>query len=241
MKNFLRPLMALLVLTAASCSKDDGTASDPNGTVMLNMLDESNGKTILGDSGIYIDKAQNFVAGGDCSLFAFGSAASLGSARVKSLENPTLRIAVQAGHAYVACRRGAMVVFPSGKMALPIWDNRVNYLKFYVTSQLKEGDNIIGAAVKYVTVKPETYGLPEYESIVLTIDFNNYNLNDEVALTLPDADLEYDFHGNADITCEKRGRKLFFRASSVYGNTGGYVLYLRIRESYTKVYVEFVQ
>ena len=45
MKRFLLPLVcAALAFGVASCSDDD-TPGDPAGTVMLNMLDEHNGRT----------------------------------------------------------------------------------------------------------------------------------------------------------------------------------------------------
>ena len=68
MKRFLLPLVcAALAFGVASCSDDD-TPGDPAGTVMLNMLDEHNGRTLLDDSDIYINDAGNFVSGGDCSF-----------------------------------------------------------------------------------------------------------------------------------------------------------------------------
>lgn len=235
MKNLLWPILALLAFAATSCSNDDDTPSDPQGTVALNMLDESNGKTMLENSGIYIDKAQNFVTGSDCYLFPLGKASGLGAARVKAMSNPVSRAAVEAGTVFVAARPGALMEFPSGAKALKIKDSRVNYIKYYVISSLKEGDKTIGAAVKYAILTPETYGLPDPESIALTIDLRNYNYDDKVALTLSDSDFEYDFHGDNNVACVKKGRKLLFSVEG-YVNSE-YTLYLRIRESYTKVYV----
>lgn len=238
MKNLLLPMLALLAVTVSSCSKDDDIPSDPSGTVSLNMLDESNGKTMLEDSGIYIDKAQNFVTGDNCDLFPLGKVSGLGAARVKSLNNSVVRAAVEPRTAFVAARPGALIVFPSGAKALPIKNNRVNYIKYYVTSQLKEGDKTIGAAIKYAFVTPETYGLPDPESIALTIDLAHYNYDDEVSLTLSDPDFEYDFRGDDYVSCVKKGRKLLFKVEGVVSYE--YTLYLRIRESYTKVYVKVV-
>ena len=88
MKRFLLPLVCVaLAFGVASCSDDD-TPGDPAGTVMLNMLDEHNGRTLLDDSDIYINDAGNFVSGGDCSLFMLGKASGLGAVRIASLRNP---------------------------------------------------------------------------------------------------------------------------------------------------------
>ena len=43
-----------------NCSDDD-TPDDPADTITLNMLNEHNGKTYLGESKTYINEANNFV------------------------------------------------------------------------------------------------------------------------------------------------------------------------------------
>lgn len=229
--------LAALAFSAASCSDDD-TPSDPEGTVALNMLDEQNGKTLLGDSGIYIDKAQNFVAGGNCLIFALGKSGGLGAVKVNSFENPVQQAAVQAGYGYAAVRPSALMEFSSGKLALPIGNNGVNYLKFYVVSSLSAENKTVGAAVKYAAVMPEAYGLPEYGSTVLRIDGANYNhLGQEVSFSLPSKDVEYYLRNEGyDIYCEQRGSKLVFRLEDWFAHE--FELYLRIRGSYTKVYVD---
>ena len=147
-KIFLPLLLAAVVGGAPSCSDDDGVPGDPEGTVSLNMMDESNGKTVLDNSGIYIDKAQNFVTGGNCVLFAFGKVGGLGAVAPKSLETSTTIAAVEAGHGYVAVRPGTLRSFPSGKMAMPIGRQDVNYLKIYVVSPLTAESKTVGAAVR---------------------------------------------------------------------------------------------
>lgn len=237
-KIFLPLLLAAVVGGAPSCSDDDGVPGDPEGTVSLNMMDESNGKTVLDDSGIYIDKAQNFVTGGNCVLFAFGKVGGLGAVAPKSLETSTTIAAVEAGHGYVAVRPGTLRSFPSGKMAMPIGRQDVNYLKIYVVSPLTAESKIVGAAVRYVTAMPGTYKLPEYGSTALRIDHSNYDyLDQEVALSLPGGDVECDLIDNGyDIRCEQRGGKLYIRLGGWFARR--FELYLRSRESYTMVYVD---
>lgn len=236
MKRFFVPLvLTVLTVGGGGCSDDD--TADPSGTVSLNMMDELNGKTLLEDSGIYIDQGQNFVAGDDCLLLDLGAVRGLGAIEVREIGNPVSRAAVVSGHGYAAFRPRTLLRFPSGKMALPVGQNGVNYLKFYVQSPLRSGDATVGAAVKFVFAQPESYGLPEYGSEALVVDSSEYELGQEVSLTLPTSDFEYDFHGmEADaFDCEKRGRKLVFRFHE--WQSGSNPLYLRIRDSYTRVYV----
>lgn len=240
MKKILLPLfLAALAFGASSCSDDDKVPGDPEGTVTLNMLDEQNGKTLLGDSGIYIDKGQNFVAAGtNYDLFVVGKTGGLGAVVPKSLDTRAEQAAVQAGYGYVAARRSDQMEFPSGKQALRIGDTRVKYIKFYVVSPLSQEDKTVGAAVKYAAVMPETYKLPEYGSTVLRIDDSNYDhLGQEVILSLPGGDTEYKFIDDGyDIYCEQRGNKLVFRLGDWFAHQ--FELYLRTQGSYTKVYVD---
>ena len=79
--------LAVLAFSAPSCNDDDNY-SDPEGTVSLNMLDELNGKTLLENSGIYIDKAQNFVGNDYCDLFMLGKSGGLGAVTVRPRCSP---------------------------------------------------------------------------------------------------------------------------------------------------------
>lgn len=96
-------LVTAFVLTAASCSKDE-TPGDPEGTAMLNMYNEQNGKTLLDDSDIYINDAGNFISPSSCQLFMLGARSGLGAVDVSSLTNPAPEVAVMKGYGYAAVR-----------------------------------------------------------------------------------------------------------------------------------------
>lgn len=81
MKKLLLPLLLAAFAVGVSSCSDDKIPGDPEGTVTLNMMDESNGKTMLDDSGIYIDKAQNFVSGDNCVLLRSARSAVWGPLR----------------------------------------------------------------------------------------------------------------------------------------------------------------
>ncbi len=235
-KGFWLPLLAAVALTTGVACSDNDSSGDPEDTVALNMLDEDNGKTLLVNSGIYIDSGMNFVTGDDCLLFSAGKRGGLGSISPDSFDNPVPRIAVQSGHGYFAVRPRALRSFPSGAKALPI-DGSTDYIRFYVLSPLKQGDRTVGAAVKYQVAEPETYGLPRFGSTVLT--FNRATYDDErLTLTLPTSDFEYDFNDYGQVfECSKDGRKLHFRLVE-YPDLGSYALWIRVRGSYTRVHVE---
>lgn len=241
--NLLKPLLlAAVLLAAGGCSNDDAPG-DPEGTVTLNMYDADNGRTLLGYSDIYIDKAQNFVTD-ECELFAVGKASSPGSIRVRGLDTSAPQTAVVPGHGYVAAKARALTTFPSGKKALPI-NGEANYMKFCVVSTIRQEDKPIGAAVKYLTVQPESYGLPEFGSTALVFDLNELwqdNQRNTMTLKLPSAEVEYDLNDPyGQFECEKRSDKLILRIPDLWtegAQEGMFALWLRIRESYTRVYVQ---
>lgn len=240
MKNriWMPLLAAVLTLGGASCSDDD-TPGDPEGTVTVNMYDEENGKTCLGDSEIYIDKGMNFVSGNDCRMFVIGKTDGLGGLTIRELGTSTAQAAVQPGYGYAAVRPRTLHEFPSGKLAISTQSD-VNFMKFYVVSVLENGDEQVGAAVKYVIVRPEQYGLPEFGSTVLDIDLSLYGY-DELPVALPSSDTEYDFDAPSDLfECRKEGSRLLLRVQRYpeEWEWTSYALWLRIRESYTVVYVQ---
>lgn len=232
-------VFAFLVAAQVSCSDDDSQTGDPAGTVSVNMMNENNGKTLLGYSDIYIDGAQNFVTGGECEMFVVGKSNGLGGVSVRALDTSAAQAAVRPGYGYVAVKSRAMTTFPSGKKALPIGRTDVNYMKFYVVSELARDDDRIGAAVRYVTVQPESYGLPEFDTTVLDVNYSVYD-GRELYVTLPSAECEYDFNDEySQFSCTKRGNKLIFEVPSYQeSHEGSFALWIRMRESYTRVFVK---
>ncbi|WP_346702123.1 DUF5036 family protein [uncultured Alistipes sp.] len=244
MKKFLLPLLAAaLAGTTLSCSKDDGDPADPAGTAMLNMFNEQNGKTILSDSDIYIDDAGNFVSPGSCQLFMLGKGSGLGAVRISDLQNPAPQVAVVKNYGYVAVRGVAAYKFPSQCVALPL-DAEIdaNLLRFYVMDNITDPERgTLGAVVKFVIERPQSYWLPEWDSVPYQLDYTSKSLGDEVSVVMPSDNFEAELNGNGEIVCEKRGRNLVFRMIDwpAYGSVKTrYTLRLRVGESYTQVQVE---
>lgn len=52
-------LLFLCSIGFVSCGDDDDN-KDPEGSVTLNMMNEGNGKTLLGQSDVYINNSNNF-------------------------------------------------------------------------------------------------------------------------------------------------------------------------------------
>ena len=95
----------------------------------------------------------------------------------------------------------------------------------------------LGAVVKFVIERPQSYWLPEWDSVPYQLDYTSKSLGDEVSVVMPSDNFEAELNGNGEIVCEKRGRNLVFRMIDwpAYGSVKTrYTLRLRVGESYTR-------
>ena len=116
MKRFLLVTLSACALAFGACSKEDAPKGDPAGSASLNMMNESNGRTMLGGSDVYVDDAGNFVA--SSSVIAYVG-------RVNGLNGVTMRFdnlvrsaAVDVGGGYLVYDGDSLHEFPSGHVAL---------------------------------------------------------------------------------------------------------------------------
>lgn len=235
---FFFSVMLICVTWFVSCDKDDGDNGDIAGTISLNMMNENNGKTELGDSDVYIDHANNFNSN-SCLMVCHGAMNGIGNFPDLKIESVSSKIAVEQGHGYQIFREAAVRLFPSGKFALNIG---ADYYNVYVASYIKQNaaasniNNIIGANVKYVLMDVPDYNLPKnYSYIGVLYNFDRR----ELTIELPVSDFEYepDFADSSYYTIEhgKEGNKLNiklvdFKRSSTYG------FFIRVNNSFTYVY-----
>lgn len=225
--------LSILTLFSASCSNDDDNG-DPDGTITVNMLNEDNGKTILGDSDVYIDNANNFHTYG-CLIAPLGKKGGLGGLPAPALQGLSSNVAVEQGNAYQVFKSRAVMGFPSGKRALNIAGD---YYNVYVVSHIMQGNEVTGATIKFRLEDIPSYGLPEYEHFIGTLEY----VDDEITLTLPNSDFEYYYNdrGSANVyDFRKQGNKLKIKLVEFeYNDYFG--IYIRMQGSYTYVYGDVV-
>ncbi|MDL2243590.1 DUF5036 family protein [Bacteroidales bacterium OttesenSCG-928-J19] len=234
-KLFLSCAISILALSFVSCDNDDdNNSADPAGTVTLNMLDEENGKIMLGNSDVYIDKAYNF-SGYSCLVTSLGSKNGLGSLSSPILKGFGSKSAVEPGCAYQIFNEASLRKFPSGNYALNI---QSDYYNVFVTSQILDEETIVGAQVKYILMNVPSQDLPSFDSFIGTIYSTDYNTY-ELEVTLPSSDFECEPNFASSnyytIEYEKKDNKLIvrlvkFNRSDVFG------FYIRIKDSYTYIY-----
>lgn len=232
-KLFLFSTVLAFVTSFVACSRDDHTPNDPVGTVTLNMLNEDNGRTVLGNSDMYIDNANNFYSRSGL-LSSLGKKNGLGSISDILLIGGTNTVAVEPGKAYQVFNNGAVKQFPSGKLALSIGSN---YYNVYVVSQMKQENTVIGANVKFSLMDVPANGLPKFNLNIGTLDHLNAN-QQEITIELPTSDFEYE--GNFSnlfnvYELVKTENKLTIKLIEYY-SPNDFSFYIRIKDSYTYVY-----
>lgn len=230
-------IISLLICTSLilACSKDE-VSGDPQDTITLNMYDESNGKTLLGFSDVYINNANNFKCSSS-AINGYGAMSGLGVNVSLNLTSSNLvkEIAVKEGHLYQIYSTNSLVQFPSGEYAIGPDDI---YYKMFVSSVITEEDEIIGAEVKYIGKKANLDKLPEFNYHIGTL----YNIGDVVEIEISsniewllERDYEVD---NFDIKMENGKLKITLNSipDKTYGPYGDYRLYIRLGSVYTMIH-----
>lgn len=228
-------LIALTSIFIVSCDKDD--FSDPTDTVTLNMLNEDNGKTMLGTSSVYINKANNFFSKfslGRYSLIAdLGNSKGIGQNFTPKLTNLVLETAVVPGHSYQVFDEGSIIEFPSGTLAISLG---ATYYRIYAVSNLPASGATTGAVVKYTSVYPDAKGLPAYEQELGTMQ----NWGDVLEVAIPKGAEYYydDYRGknvfNMNVVNGKLRIELIVEPYDVYGT---HTIYIRNGTTYSRVLI----
>lgn len=237
MKNLFGMLLLFLsIISFVSCSSDD-ELGDPEGSVTLNMMNEGNGKTLLGASDVYINKSNNFKTS-SCFIANMGESYGLGAPTNTILNNLVQETAVVPKYTYHIYDKNFIRNFPSGNKAIMIGSG---YYKAYVMTPIQKENTTTGAILKYVLTYPETNNLPEYDKIIGNVD----NIGDRIEYTLPeDAELLFsdylDDEKNAfdiQITSEKLEITLLESINQISGPYGDYGIYVRSGSTFS--YIEF--
>ena len=149
--------LLICTILISACKKTNDEAIDPQGTITLNMYDESNGKTMLGNSDVYINNSHNFICSSSV-ISSHGTKVGLGANVPLDLSNLVNEISVKEGYLYSVFDKNSLVTFPSNENALLC---NAAYYKMFVTYIFTEESKPVGAEVKYVLEYPNANGLPE--------------------------------------------------------------------------------
>lgn len=156
MKKLLLPMLPVMALCLTACGEDEPPV--PSDAITLNMMNQSNGQTILGGSDAYINDANNF-ASRYCVFADLGRKGNLGAQPV--LNNLSQEVAVNPGN-YYQLFLAEEVDEVAGARAVPV---NASYYNIYVDSWIIGGDGKdAGAVVAYTECEPKDTGLPEWNA-----------------------------------------------------------------------------
>lgn len=149
-------ILTVVVMGSVSCSKS--VLPDPDGTVTLNMYNEENGKTLLGNS-IYINQSNNFCTKQNGVGFKeVGKVGGLGDVVDLNFKGAASEVAMKVGCGYLIGISDNTHFFPSGRLA---YRAEYFYYTLFVESDLKKDDKSVGAVVKYAHLQAMQNGLPK--------------------------------------------------------------------------------
>lgn len=229
---FLGIVSFTVLFTSCSDKEDDSIPADPAGTVSLNMMNEDNGWTELGNSDVYINRANNFYSE-SCLLSSLGKVNGLGSISDILLTGGTNTVAVELGYAFQVFSRDQVKRFSSGKLALLIGSH---YYNVFVVSQIKKEDVVVGSNVKFILMDvPNSNHLPELNTNFGTLDYANQSV---ITIELPTSDFEYEANFNNNLNKfehRKEGNKLIVSLVE-YDMPQQIGFNIRIKDTYTYIY-----
>ena len=185
MKKILFAAFALCTVAFGACSKDDGGKGDPAGSASLNMMNESNGRTLLGSSDVYVDDAGNFVCSSSVIAYA-GRVGGLNGVSVR-FDNLVRSTAVDVGGGYLVYDGESLHEFPSGHIALAAG---TTYYRMRVESEIM-GENASTGKQEMTGVKVVYYADKAGNAGILPEPFERvYNLGGSYGTVLEKQDAE---------------------------------------------------
>lgn len=241
--------LLILMIIFISCSDKDEPFANPTNRVVLNMMDEDNGKTQLDDD-IYIDRNMNFTGSKNYVFCDYGQATSLYDIEDgdPDMREVTSSIPVESKEGYLAFPLYYSERFPSGCCAIAI---NKQYYRLWVEKWIdNELASHIGALVHAAQYTPRKFNLPEWESDVAEIDIINGGKS-STSFKIQDKNCEAmlaagSLYGNIKIE-KTKSKDSYTEFTFSIENGGLYEMFLRtrfpirlrVKNSFTMVYVKF--
>lgn len=238
-------LFCLTGMTVTSCSSDDDMYYDmPDTVIALNMMNESNGDTKLGDSNVYINNADNFTSSSSSAVIAsLGRNGSYTAAPM--LTQLAKEVAVAPGEFYQVFKDSDIKIFASGKRALSV---NASYYNMYVSDWISdESGKHTGAKVSYNIQAVSRGSLPEWNEIACTL---THGIGPNTSWVSPETPKEITFPTGSEINIDYNGWESYV-SLEVDGSTvtaqftnnrprqsGLAYIYVRDGNMYTRVIIE---
>lgn len=234
MKKILFAAFALCTVAFGACSKDGGAKGDPAGSALLNMMNESNGRTLLGSSDVYVDDAGNFVCSSAVIAYV-GRVNGLNGVPIR-FDNLVRKTAVDVGGGYLVYDGDSLHEFPSGRVALAAG---TTFYRMRVESEIM-GENASTGKQEMTGVKVVYYADRAGNADILPEPFERvYNLEGRYSKMLEQQDSE--LLNRADEIITTSGLVVERDANGEWGlgnpgRYGGYI-YVRIGDLWSAITV----
>lgn len=212
------------IVMMTSCSKEDDLPSKK----IIEVYDEEHGNTNLGNMGVELNINHEFKGDYNVRVSHYGECQSLEDVDI-SFFHANFQFKAEMGHCYAATKYKYMFWEAGEYCAIPVGEK---YSVFTPISPILEGDKLIGYKVEYEERMAQDYGLPEWWSTVATMNIGQEN---EIVITLPS---ENCICYSKELRLEQYTDKLKISLGKNTDFRGKAPLYIRIKESYTLVYVE---
>lgn len=182
MYKYLKYFYILFLLCLVSCSSDD--TDEFQDAVTLNVMNEVNGKTIIGNSDVYLNKNNNFQS----ESWYIAPAGTLDKETQPDLVSLIREAAAEPNHLYCLYDPESLMTFPSGKQAIFVGSA---YYKLLVESNISSNESIQGAKVKYKSIIVSDNKLPAKNTMIGSMlnvgDEISYNVGNVIEYALGEA------------------------------------------------------
>ena len=202
-------------------------------------MNEDNGRTILGNSDIYITNELNFRSD-QFPIMDMGERKGISDIDMPNFINMAPEVAVLPGHGYVTCCADHVRTFGSQKKAIK---EDADVYRIFVDSWIEDKEQAkTGANVYFLLGKPdESNQIPVWNSNIGTLTWN-YETNTCSTLHLPlpsskpdDIEIEFaDAVGADELTYSINSNSVDFTLNQPFG-TDSYKLRIRCKHVYTEV------
>lgn len=227
---WIEVITLLFAVIFLSCSKEE--IDSPNNNT-VEMYATHHGNTDLAGMHVFLNEDNEFCGTSGMRISPLGKQKSLQDTDI-SFFYTDFRTQAKVGNYYAAAPYEYMFCHAGDYCAIPINEK---YLVFTPTSPIVENGITIGYRVEYEIRTAHDYNLPEWWSTVAIIEKGK---TEEAVITLPSTDCEV-YTNESQIILDKAGDRLKISLSEYADNenlTGKIELFLRIKESYSLVYVE---
>ena len=174
MYKYLKYFYILFLLCLVSCSSDD--TDEFQDAVTLNVMNEVNGKTFIGNSDVFLNKNNNFQS----ESWYIAPAGTLDKETQPDLVSLIREAAAEPNHLYCLYNPGSFITFPSGEKAIYLGSE---YYKLVVESNISSNDLIQGVKVKYKRMIVSDNRLPAKNTMIGSM----LNVGDEISYDVGNA------------------------------------------------------